>query len=82
MRNFPGREARLKPEFAHLYPPLEADRWEPAGVMADRMVSWLLRKPNGGYVAPHRVLNVEHFEFRGSTERVPEGASSRTRRSD
>jgi hypothetical protein len=81
MREFPGREARLKPEFAHLYPPLEADRWEPAGVVADRMVSWLLRQRDGGYVAPHRVLHPDHFEFRGSLERIPQGGSC-TRRDD
>ena len=61
------REARLKPEFAHLYPPLEAGRWETAVRMADRMVAWLLRQPNRGYVAPERVLRSEHFEFRGGT---------------
>ena len=82
MRQFAGREAKLKSEFAHLYPPLEADRWEPAGVIADRIVSWLLRQRDGGYVAPHRVLHPEHFEFRGSTERAPEGSASRTRRDD
>ena len=58
-----GREARLKREHAHLYPPLQSGRWEPAAVMADRMVAWLLRE-HKGYVAPHRVLRDEHFEFR------------------
>ena len=65
----PGvREARLKAEFAHLYPPLEPGRWEPAAIMADRVVAWLLRQPNRGYVAPQRVLRSEHFEFQGGTE--------------
>jgi hypothetical protein len=59
------REARLKPEFAHLYPALEPDQWAPAALMADRMVAWLLRQPDRGYVAPERVLKSEHFEFRG-----------------
>lgn len=63
------REARLKAEFAHLYPPLESDRWEPAAAMADRIVAWLLRQPNRGYVAPERVLRSEHFEFRGGTDK-------------
>jgi hypothetical protein len=61
------REARLKPEFAHLYPPLESDRWEPAALMADRLVAWLLRQPDKGYIAPERVLRSEHFEFRGGS---------------
>jgi len=36
--------------------------------MADRMVAWLLRQPDRGYVAPARVLRSEHFEFRGGTD--------------
>jgi hypothetical protein len=63
------REARLKAEFAHLYPPLEPGRWESAALLADRVVAWLVRQPNRGYVAPERVLRSEHFEFRGGTEK-------------
>jgi hypothetical protein len=59
-----GREARVKHEFAHLYPPLTEGQWEAAGVMADRMVAWLLRE-HRGYVSPNRVLRDEHFDFRG-----------------
>lgn len=62
------REARLKAEFAHLYPPLEPGRWEPAAALADRLVAWLVRQPDRGYVAPERVLRSEHFEFRGGTD--------------
>jgi hypothetical protein len=62
------REARLKPEFAHLYPALEPDRWAPAALLADRVVAWLLRQPDRGYVAPERVLKSEHFDFRGGSE--------------
>jgi hypothetical protein len=62
------REARLRPEFSHLYPPLESDRWEPAALMADRVVAWLLRQPDKGYIAPDRVLRSEHFDFRGGSE--------------
>ena len=73
----PGiREARLKPEFAHLYPPLEAGRWEPAALMADRVVAWLLRQPDRGYMAPERVLRSDHFEFRGGARTPGEGESS------
>jgi hypothetical protein len=74
------REARLKPEFAHLYPPLEAGRWEPAAVMADRMVAWLLRQPDKGYVAPERVLRSGHFEFRGGSDQPAHRSGSRGRR--
>jgi hypothetical protein len=74
------REARLKPEFAHLYPPLEAGRWEAAAKMADRVVAWLLRQPDKGYVAPERVLRSEHFEFRGGTEQTGSGQDAKLRR--
>jgi len=73
------REARLKPEFAHLYPPLEPNQWESAARMADRMVAWLLRQPDRGYVAPDRVLRSEHFEFRGGSEK-PESTPWQPRR--
>jgi hypothetical protein len=62
------REARLKAEFAHLYPPLDPGRWEPAAAMADRIVAWLLRQPDRGYMAPQRVLRSDHFEFRGGPD--------------
>jgi hypothetical protein len=74
------REARLRPEFAHLYPPLEPGRWEPAALMADRVVAWLLRQPDRGYMAPDRVLRSEHFEFRGGSETSRSGTGSYTRR--
>ncbi len=74
------REARLRPEFAHLYPVLEPDRWEPAAMMADRMVAWLLRQPDGGYVAPERVLKSEHFEFRGGADHTGPGDPHRRQR--
>jgi hypothetical protein len=78
-----GREARLKPEFGHLYPPLQGGQWEPAGVLADRMVAWLLRQSNrSGYVSPQRVLRPEHFDFRGETVRVSETDRKLTRRED
>ena len=75
-----GREARLKREYAHLYPPLQSGRWEPAGLMAERMVAWLLRE-HKGYVAPHRVLRDEHFEFR-SGPRAGGTSDGHSRRED
>jgi hypothetical protein len=78
--DFPGREARLKPEFAHLYPSITAGHWDPAAFLADRVVSWLLRNPKGGFIATDRILPPEHFDFRGDTPRpdsLPEGQSRR-----
>jgi hypothetical protein len=76
------REARLKPEFAHLYAPLEAGIWESASLMADRMTSWLLRQAHGGYVSPDRILRPEHFEFRGTSRRPAFLAAGHSRRGD
>jgi hypothetical protein len=58
------REARLKREFAHLYPPLKPGEWESAAVMADKLVRWLMGKKKHGFVRSERVLRPEHFEFR------------------
>ena len=83
-RSTPGgqarREARRKPEFGHLYPALEPNRWESAALMADRVVAWLLRQPGGGYTAPERVLRSEHFEFRGGGRKTDSGAEAQRRR--
>jgi hypothetical protein len=76
------REARLKTEFAHLYPALDPGRWESAAIMADRMVAWLLRQPDRGYVAPERVLRSEHFEFRGGTEKPASRYETQRRRAN
>jgi hypothetical protein len=70
------REARLKPEYAHLYPPLQAGEWDSAAVMAERLIAWLLGQNQHGYLVSDRVLRSEHFEFRGGErngplERVP-----------
>ena len=40
------RHARLKPEFAELYPPLKADIWEPAAEMGARVLLWQLQQQN------------------------------------
>jgi hypothetical protein len=76
----PVREARLKAEFAHLYPPLEAGRWESAALLADRVVAWLLRQPDRGYVAPDRALRSDHFEFRGGSSGPPSKTGLHRRR--
>jgi hypothetical protein len=59
------REARLRPEYAPRYPYLNPDRWEPAAVMADRVVAHTLGRPNGRFITGERALDPDHFEFRG-----------------
>jgi hypothetical protein len=61
------REARLKVEYAHLYPGVEPGVWESAGVLADRVLSARLLRPSNGFILSDRVLAEEHFEFRGGT---------------
>jgi hypothetical protein len=59
------REARLRPEFAYLYPGLQAGVWVPARLLVDREVIRQERRrreaPAGGRM---RDLNDQHFEFR------------------
>jgi hypothetical protein len=70
MREWLGRrEARLRPEFAGQYPYLTSGVWEPAAVLADRVVASILGRPGGGFISRERALDPEHFEFRGSRER-------------
>jgi hypothetical protein len=77
---FTPREARLKPEFADLYPPLVADIWEPAAEMGAKVLLWQVQQ-QGTDALNSRILNERHFEFRGGWYR---GAATelRTRASD
>jgi hypothetical protein len=76
------REARLRPEFAHLYPALTAGQWEPAARVAEAVLARLLLMESSEAPLQDRVLLEEHFEFRGET---PDGAprpSARGRQKD
>ena len=62
----PGiRQAMLKPAFAHLYPGIPANEWQPAAVMMDQVLSLRLRGQGRAPVTRERALNETHFEFRG-----------------
>jgi [ribosomal protein S18]-alanine N-acetyltransferase len=65
------REARLRPEFADLYPTLTPGQWEPAARVAEVVLARLLLLEISEAPLRERVLNEEHFEFRGET---PDGA--------
>jgi hypothetical protein len=75
------REARLRPEFAPLYPGLEPGAWQDAAVLAEQVLSGHLLLPSPGYMLSDRMLAREHFEFRGG---APAGRPriARTRRTD
>jgi hypothetical protein len=64
----PGiRQALLKPAFAHLYPGIPVNEWQPAAVMTDQVLALRLRKLDQVPVTRERVLDERHFEFRGVT---------------
>ena len=63
------REARLRPEYAHLYPMLVPGEWEPAALIAEKVAATRLLQLVDTYVLHDRVLCDAHFEFRGGTPR-------------
>jgi len=76
------REARLRPEFADLYPELVPGHWEPAARIAQVVLArYLLRQMTDGEAAD-RALDEAHFEFRGGADsdrgRLRERADDRT----
>ncbi len=74
------REARLRPQYASLYPALEPGTWGPASAIGRQLLLWHLTAhslPDG-----ERLMSEEHFEFRGGTRREQGEANARTRRAD
>jgi hypothetical protein len=65
------REARLRPEFAGLYPTLTPGQWEPAARVAEVVLARLLLLEISEAPLRDRLLDEEHFEFRGKT---PDGS--------
>jgi hypothetical protein len=61
------REARLRPEFAPLYPGVPAGEWHRAALLADMVWARRLERGEAAFQWRERVLSVEHFEFRRGT---------------
>ncbi len=62
------REARLKPQYAYLYPPIAAGVWTPAAEVGARMLFWQVQCL-GAVQLGERLLDGSHFEFRGGWSR-------------
>jgi hypothetical protein len=75
----PERQARLKPQFAALYPGVVAGEWMPAWVLAEQL---LARAEEQGVSPRKRVCLPTHIEFRGGGPRPPELRGLRTRATD
>ena len=74
------REARLKPEYADLYPGVPPDVWMPASVIGQQLLLWHLTAP--ATPQGERLISEEHFEFRGGNKRVGSWINMRTRPAD
>jgi hypothetical protein len=75
------RLARVRQEYASLYPGLEPGVWQDADDLAERLLTEHLVRPSPGFMLSARVLPEEHFEFRGG-EPAGRPRIARTRRSD
>ncbi len=75
-----AREARLKEEFAVLYPQLVPGIWETAAEIGAKVLLWQVQQM-GTDALSMRILDERHFEFRGGWYR---GTTTdlRTRASD
>lgn len=71
------REARLRPEFATLYPAIQPDVWMPAAAIGQQLLLWHLTAP--ATPPGERLMAEEHFEFRGGQKRVGSWIDMRTR---
>jgi len=67
------REARLRPEFATLYPGVDTETWYAAATLAEHLLGRIVRGEVNEPVTP-RVLDPAHFEFRGESTSSSSGA--------
>jgi hypothetical protein len=73
-----SREARLRPEYAELYPVLPPGVWMGASEIGRQLLLWHLataRPPED-----ERLISEEHFEFRGGERRSGSWVNQRSER--
>jgi hypothetical protein len=63
-----AREARLRPEWADLYPGVAPDVWHLAAELVPQVLRHRLRE-QGTWEFTRRILSDDHFEFRGGRPR-------------
>ena len=71
------REARLKPEYASLYPGVQPGVWMSASAIGQQLLLWHLTAP--ATPQGERLMAEEHFDFRGGQKRVGSWINMRTR---
>jgi len=74
-----GREARLREQFAELYPGIDPGGWIPVETLL-RLVTDLIHRDQSksGVINGPRLLRDEHFDFRGASVRpagLPKGST-------
>ena len=74
----PPREARLRLEFADRYPGVDPDVWYIAATLAEHLLARFLRDGEAGRAPPERIMDPEHFEFRGENNVPRAYQTSRT----
>jgi hypothetical protein len=75
-----GRQARLKPEHADLYPGLTAGEWMPVESLLRHITDLIHQdRTKAKAITGTRLLHQAHFEFRGGSAR-PDGLPDRASR--
>ena len=72
------REARLKAEFAAQYAGIEPGVWFNAAGLAEQLITQLLRDGVPDDELPRRVLDPQHFDFRGGEASARRHLTSQT----
>ena len=73
------RQARIRWEFASLYPGILAGEWMPAWLLAEKLMA---HTQQDGAGSGQRACDPAHCEFRGGGPRPPEFRELRTRAPD
>jgi len=74
------REAKLRAEYAELYPAIEPGVWMRASDVGRQLLLWHLTAAS--VPDADRVMSEEHFEFRGGHRRDLTDPEQRTRAAD